>query len=145
MATRSSARIFRLKWAKYTQEYDTFIHLIQQINNTDISYSLHVQLHNMELLCNYMLKNKDNFRDGIRFTHNEYSYDNLMRTISIKFKKLVLELEELNVERVIIKRLIKKMNKVIEYCETYLYLKITEFEKNTILCDDLIRYVQEYL
>ena len=142
MATRSSARIFRLKWAKYTQEYDTFIHLIRQINNRDISYSLHVQLHNMELLCNYLLKNKDNFRDGIRFTHNEYSYDNLMRTISRKFKKLVLELET---EGLDVKRVIKKMNKVIEYCDTYLSLKIKELEQNTILCDDLIRYVQEYL
>lgn len=142
MATRSSARIFRLKWAKYTQEYDTFIHLIRQINNRDISYSLHVQLHNMELLCNYLLKNKNNFRDGIRFTHNEYSYDNLMRTISRKFKKLVLELET---EGLDVKRVIKKMNKVIEYCDTYLSLKIKELEQNTVLCDDLIRYVQEYL
>jgi hypothetical protein len=147
MANRSSARIFKLKWAKYTQEYDTFMNLLRQFNNKDISYSLHVELHNLELLCNFILKNKDSFRDGIRFTHNEYSYDSLIRAVSKKFRKLVLDLEtkELNVKNSIVKRLIQKMNKVIEYYESYLSLKFTVFKENTILCDDLIRYVQEYL
>jgi hypothetical protein len=147
MATRSSARIFKLKWAKYTQTYETLRHLVCQINNKDISYCLDVELRNIDILCNYILKNKESIKEGIRFTHNERCYDNLMRIIPRVFRNLLLQLETevLSVKDSIIKRVSKQMNKVIEYCESYLSLKITVLRENSILCDDLIRYVQEFM